>query len=183
MSDPFDLLGLPRRPLLSEQEVGSAYRQLAAKHHPDQETGNELLFRELGEAAAILRDPARRLRELSNSPSGSQLPPKAAELFPQIASMLQQANNLIKKQSSSSNALAKALLAAPLKHLNTDLNSTLKHLQEWRGSLDQDLITIDSRWPEHDPHEINTLADSYAYAGRWESQLRERKLSLESFSG
>jgi len=179
MSDPFDLLGLPRRPLLSEKEIGTAYRKLAGQLHPDQERGNELLFRELGEAAAILRDPARRLRELSDSPTRSQLPPKAAELFPQIASRLQQADNLIKKQSASSNALAKALLAAPLKHLNTDLNSTLNHLQEWRGFLDQDLATIDSRWPEHDPHEINTLADSYAYAGRWESQLRERKLTLD----
>lgn len=179
MSDPFNLLGLPRRPLLSEEEIGTAYRKLAGQLHPDQKGGNELLFRELGEAAAILRDPARRLRELSNSPSRSQLPPKAAEFFPQIASMLQRADNLIRKQSASSNALAKALLAAPLKHLNTDLSSTLNHLQEWRGSLDQDLGTIDSRWPEHDPHEINTLADSYAYAGRWESQLRERKLTLD----
>ncbi len=183
MADSFDLLGLPRRPLLSEEEVGSAYRKLAGQLHPDQEGGNEFLFRELGGAAAILRDPARRLRELSNSPSRSQLPSKAAEFFPKIASVLQQADGLINKQSTASNALAKALLAAPLKQLSADLNSALYHLQEWKGSLDQDLVKIDSRWPEHDPDEIHALADSYAYAGRWETQLRERKLSLESLSG
>lgn len=177
--NPFDLLGLQRRPLLSKEAVDSAYRQRAGKHHPDQPGGNALLFSELGEAAAILRDPTRRLRELSSSPNGSQLPPKAAELFPQIASLLQQADDLINKDSTASNALSRALLAAPLKRLSSELDSILNHLQEWKESLDQELVTIDSRWPEHDPHEINTLADAYAYAGRWESQLRERKLTLD----
>jgi len=179
MTDPFDLLGLPRRPLLSEEEIGTAYRKLAGKLHPDQEGGNELLFRELGEAAAILRNPAQRLRELSSSPSGSQLPTKADELFPKIASMLKQADNLIEKQAAASNALAKALLAAPLKNLRTDLDSTLNQLQEWRISLDQELAELDIRWPEYDPNAISLLADAYAYASRWESQLRERMLSLD----
>ena len=183
MSDPFALLGLPRRPLLSEEQIGTAYRKLAGPLHPDQEGGNDLLFRELGEAAANLRDPARRLRELSSYSSGSQLPPKAAELFPQIASRLQQADNLIKKHSASSNALAKALLAVPLKDLSTDLESIHNYLLEWRESLNQELVKIDSRWPAYDSHEINALADCFAYAGRWETQLRERKLSLESVSG
>jgi curved DNA-binding protein CbpA len=183
MSDPFDLLGLPRRPLLSEEEVGSAYRKLAAKHHPDQPGGNALLFSKLGEAVAILRDPARRLRELSNSPSRSQLPSMAAELFPQIGSILQQADHLMEKHFAASNALAKALLAATLKQLSSELDSILNHLQEWKESLDQELVTIDSRWPKHDPDAISLLADSYAYAGRWGTQLRERKLSLESLSG
>ena len=179
MTDPFDLLGLPRRPLLSEEEIGTAYRKLAGKLHPDQEGGNELLFRELGEAAAILRNPAQRLRELSSSPSGSQLPTKADELFPKIASMLKQADNLIEKQAAASNALAKALLAAPLKNLSTDLESTLNQIQEWRISLDQELAELDIRWPEYDPNAISLLADAYAYASRWESQLRERMLSLD----
>jgi curved DNA-binding protein CbpA len=179
MTDPFDLLGLPRRPLLSEEEIGTAYRKLAGKLHPDQEGGNELLFREMGEAAAILRNPALRLRELSSSPSGSQLPTKADELFPKIASMLKQADNLIEKKNAVSNALVKALLAAPLKNFRHDLESTLHQLQEWRTSLDRELTEIDLRWPEHDPDAISLLADSYAYAGRWESQLRERMLSLD----
>jgi len=177
--DPFELLGLPRRPLLSDEEIGSAYRQLAGKLHPDQPGGNALIFRELGEAASILRDPARRLRELSSFPTGSQLPPKAAELFLHIASLLQQTDILIEKQTATSNALAKAVMAAPLRKLRIDLDSTLNELEEWKSSLDQELAKSDSLWPEHDPTAISLLAASYAYVARWESQLRERKLSLD----
>jgi curved DNA-binding protein CbpA len=176
--DPFALLTLPKRPLLSEEEIGAAYRKLAGESHPDQSGGDAERFRELSEAAAILRDPSRRLRMLSSSPGGSLLPPEAAQLFPRIAPILQQADNLIEKQATSFNALAKAVQAAPLKNLRHDLESTLHQLEEWRISLDRELTEIDLRWPEHDPSAIILLADSYAYAGRWESQLRERMLSL-----
>ncbi len=177
--NPFDLLGLSRRPLLSDEEIGSAYRKLAGESHPDQSGGDAAIFREISEAAAILRDPSRRLRQLSGSSVGSQLPPEADQLFPRIATLLQQADNLIKKQAAASNALAKALLAAPIKNLRADLDSTLNQLHKWKTSLDQELAKIDSRWPEHDPNAVSLLADSYTYAGRWESQLRERKLSLD----
>ena len=181
MSCPFALLGFPRRPLLSDEAIGSAYRKLAGESHPDQSDGDAERFRELSEAAAILRDSSLRLRMLSSSPGGSLLPPEAAQLFPQIATLLQQADNLIEKQATASNALAKAVLAAPLKNLRHDLESTLNQLQEWRTSLDRELIEIDLRWPEHDPNSMSLLADSYAYAGRWESQLKERKLTLDCF--
>jgi hypothetical protein len=179
MPCPFDLLGLPRRPLLSDEEIGSAYRKLAGESHPDQSGGDAVRFREFSEAAAIMRDPARRLRQLSSFSGGSLLPPEAAQLFPRIAILLQEADNLIEKQAAASNALAKALLAAPLKNLRTDLESTLNQIQEWRISLDQELAELDIRWPEYDPNAISLLADAYAYASRWESQLRERMLSLD----
>lgn len=177
--NPFEHLGLQRRPLLSEEEIGTAYRKLAATFHPDQPGGDDVRFKELGEAAAILRDPAQRLRQLLMSKGGAEPPPKAAELFPKIASLLQQADTLIEKQSASTNALAKALLVDPLKNLRTELDFTLNQLTEWHSSLDQELTGVDSRWPEYDEHAMNLLADSYSYIGRWESQLRERKLTLD----
>ena len=177
--DPFALLGLPKRPLLSEEEIGQAYRRLAGELHPDQAGGDASRFKELGEAAAILRDPARRLRYLADVTGGSQLPFRAAELFPEIATLLREADSLIGKNQAASNPLAKAVLAAPLKKLAADLESLLGILHGWRSSLDDRLAEIDTVWPAHDPEEIASLADSFAYATRWESQLRERKLSLD----
>lgn len=177
--DPFQILGLPRRPLLSEEEIGQAYRRLAGELHPDQVGGDASRFKELGEAAAILRDPARRLRSLADVTRGSQLPSKAAELFPEIATLLREADSLIGKHQAASNPLAKAVLAAPLKKLTADLESLLGIVHGWRSSLDARLAELDASWPGHDPEEIASLADSFAYATRWESQLRERKLSLD----
>jgi curved DNA-binding protein CbpA len=186
MSDPFALLGLPRRPLLSEDEIGTAYRNLAGKIHPDQAQGDSAAFRLLGEAEGILRDPARRLRALAditgNDRTGSsrQLPPQAADLFPKIASLMQESNNLTARHATASNPLAKALLAAPLRRLSSELESTLSLLALWKKSLDHDLQELDRRWPEHDPEMLPLLSDSFAYAGRWEGQLRERTLALQS---
>lgn len=183
MSDPFALLGLPRRPFLDDVEIGSAYRKLAGELHPDQAGGDAVAFRKLGEAAAILRDPARRLRELSGGSAGTELPLQAAELFPKVAALLQRADSLTAQAGAASNALAKALLIAPLKALSLDLKSTQEQLGAWSASLNQELQEIDLLWPECDLAVLAHLADSFAYASRWESQLRERELALDCLSG
>lgn len=133
--DPFALLALPKQPLLSEEEIGQAYRRLAGELHPDQAGGDAGRFKELGDAVAILRDPARRLRSLADVTGGSQIPPRADELFPKIATLLREADSLIGKHQAASNPLAKAVLAAPLKQLAADLESLLGILHGWRSSL------------------------------------------------
>jgi len=176
--DPFELLGLRRRPLLSEEEIGASYRKLAGEFHPDQAGGDVNRFKELGEAAAILRDPARRLRSLAGVDAGSIPPPEAADLFPKVALFLQEADNLTCRYSAATNPLTKAVLAAPLRKLTSDLESLLGMLHEWHASLDTRLSTLDALWPAYDPMAVTSLADSFSYVARWESQLRERMLSL-----
>ena len=191
MSDPFSLLGVARRPLLDPEEIGSAYRRLAGQLHPDQASGDALKFRELGEAAAILKDPAPRLRELAggSAPSGGSLPPEASDLFPKVATVLQQADSLLEKQGSATNALAKALLVTPFRKLADDLETILSLLESWKSTLHQELQRVDQEWPEHGSPSrsalaaLTHLADSFTFAGRWELQLRNRKLALEAALG
>lgn len=59
--DYYKTLGVPRS--ASEKEIRSAYRKLAAKHHPDRnpdDAGAEETFKELGEAYAVLSDEQKR---------------------------------------------------------------------------------------------------------------------------
>ena len=177
--DPFSLMGLARRPLLREEEIGIAYRKLAAKLHPDQVGGDASRFKELGEALATLSDPARRLRALVNNTSNSSIPPEAADLFPQVATLLKEADDLLARNATASNPLAKAVLAAPLRKLANDLHSVLATISDWHSGLETRLQALDAGWPGHDSKAVTDLADSFSYAIRWESQLRERKLSLE----
>ena len=59
--DYYQTLGVPRS--ASQKEIRSAYRKLAAKHHPDRNQGDpaaEEKFKEIGEAYAVLNDDEKR---------------------------------------------------------------------------------------------------------------------------
>ena len=61
--DYYEVLGVPRN--ASEQEIKSAYRKLALKHHPDRNPGDrqaEERFKEAAEAYGFLGDADKRLR-------------------------------------------------------------------------------------------------------------------------
>jgi len=61
--DYYEVLGIGRD--ASEQEVKSAYRKLALKHHPDRNPGDQQAeehFKEAAEAYGVLGDPEKRRR-------------------------------------------------------------------------------------------------------------------------
>lgn len=61
MKDPYEVLGVARR--ASADEVKSAFRKLAAKHHPDKNPGDpgaDQRFKELNAAYQILSDAKKR---------------------------------------------------------------------------------------------------------------------------
>ncbi len=58
-NDYYQLLGVSRD--ADEKEIKSAYKKAARKYHPDNsETGDEELFKKVGEAYEVLKDPNKR---------------------------------------------------------------------------------------------------------------------------
>ena len=57
--DYYEVLGVSKT--ASDEEIKRAFRKLAKQYHPDnKQTGDETKFKEVGEAYAILSDPAKR---------------------------------------------------------------------------------------------------------------------------
>jgi len=57
--DYYEVLGISKT--ATEEEIKRAFRKLAKTYHPDnKQTGDEAKFKEVGEAYAILSDPAKR---------------------------------------------------------------------------------------------------------------------------
>ncbi len=57
--DYYEILGLSRD--ASEADIKSAYKKAALKYHPDNtETGSEEMFKKVGEAYDVLKDPQKR---------------------------------------------------------------------------------------------------------------------------
>lgn len=56
--DYYEILGLQKG--ASKEEVKKAFRKLAAKYHPDKQTGDEGKFKEISEAYAVLGDEKKK---------------------------------------------------------------------------------------------------------------------------
>jgi hypothetical protein len=73
-ADPFAVLGLPARPGLTDDEVRSAWRRIAARTHPDRADGGDAArFAAAAAAYTVLRTPfgrAEALADLGRSRAG-----------------------------------------------------------------------------------------------------------------
>jgi len=81
-SNPFEALGLPERPDLTDEDVRAAWRRVAAATHPDRPDGGDLARYTTASAAyAELRTPWGRseayadLAERTDGPVTSPIPP------------------------------------------------------------------------------------------------------------
>jgi len=71
--------------LATEKEIKKAYRKLAKKYHPDEQTGDQVKFNQVKEAYEILTDPEKRKNydqtggNTTQKPTTAPQPPQDAE--------------------------------------------------------------------------------------------------------
>lgn len=114
MTDAFDLLGMPPRLVVSEDELRAAFREAGKTAHPDA-GGGEDHFARLCQAMETLTSPSRRLRHWLEL-RGMQMDPRGVvdaalmDLFGKVGEVTQRAESLIRKREETKSALGLAML-------------------------------------------------------------------------
>jgi hypothetical protein len=68
--DPFAVLGLPATPMLTDEQVRDAWRNIATATHPDRDDGgNPGTYRQASAAFALLRSPWGRTEAYADLPA------------------------------------------------------------------------------------------------------------------
>jgi curved DNA-binding protein CbpA len=175
VSDPFALLGLPRRPLVDQEALREAYFQSARRAHPDAPGGSDAAFAEARAAFDTLRNPASRLEALAGSKASP--PPRPPEnLFKTSADAIQETRAAL--ASAGSSALERALTA---QHCNAALARVGEALR--RVTCEEDdcsavLAQLDANWPQADADALASLASRLRFIGRFRRELEECAFQL-----
>ena len=193
MTPPFAVLQFSTRPWLSPEELQDRFVSLAAKWHPDgnSDPNSTAEFQKISSAHQILRDPVRRLEAALEVESPgivagvakNALPASLPDLFMELATLQREVTAFCAQYSSKQSPLGMALLKGELMALQKDLGRLSQKLQLlWERGLSQ-IQAADSIWERRTPESLNTLAlvhQEMVYLQRWQSQLRESRLRLES---
>jgi curved DNA-binding protein CbpA len=175
--DPFDLLGLPRRPWLDAADVRAAFQERARKLHPDARGGDAEEFARLNAAHAALSHPAARLRLLAGGSAPAALATDA-ELFLRIGAAVQEARGVRARLDEATSPLARALLATEIAEVRPELDACAAIVEASLLDAEAELRALDDVWPETQPAALAKLAARFERLLRWRRELVDRALEL-----
>ncbi len=178
MSDPFALLGLPRRPWLDEAVIRASFQERARHSHPDARGGDAQAFAALNIAHATVANPAARLRLLAGDAPLPRMPADVPIGF-RIAEVMRKIDALRGKEGVAGNVLARALLAGDAASARKELEEIMAALTAASSALDARLRILDERWPDVAVPELAALAGEYIFLHRWQEQAGEGRLALQ----
>lgn len=169
----FDVLGLPHRAALGEDEVRSAYFEKSKSAEADRS--------ELNAAFELLLAPDKRLRHLIDlaAPDDAKqwravtMSEDLMSLFMALGKARPDAEALIDKRSKAQTALSKALLEGQTFSTRETLEEIGTALDAKRTELESSLVTIEGDWQG-----LAAAQARFAYLAKWQAQVRELLLKL-----
>jgi curved DNA-binding protein CbpA len=187
-ADAFALLGLPRRAMLSPEDVRAAFQRAGAENHPDNATTADdrtrrtAAFAALNDAHAVLSSLPRRLRHLlelehpepAASPRGAVMEPGMMELFSAVGAAVHAANAVQRKGRNAGTALARALLAKEEMQAQETVEAATRHVEAARQALEAELRQIDAARDagQTDGSQLGSCAARAGFLEKWQAQLR-----------
>ncbi|MDQ6623607.1 MAG: J domain-containing protein [Verrucomicrobiota bacterium] len=179
MTDYFALLDQPRAPWLDLEKLKEAFHQRTLHAHPDQQSGDNEAFAKLNEGYRVLREPKRRLEHLLallGEPPLPQtaLPKEIEELFPSIAALVREADDVIAKMANAASALSRSLARAAVAPMQARLQGSARTLAD----LQEESLVRLKALNAADIAELRLHYVRLSYLGRWLAQLEEKQTRL-----
>lgn len=184
MTDYFARLGQPRSPFLEIAEIDRAFRERARVEHPDA-SGDSARFAELNEAAAVLRNPGKRLRHLLElegiTADTAKISSNLEEIFLTAATLAAQVRRELAQNHSSESAIVTALHRVRRRELQVEIARKIEALEKEDAHLQEEVKLLGASWggaPAATLGQIPPLLSKLAFVDRWLGTLRELEFSL-----
>lgn len=170
--DAFAELGVPRSTAVDESEVSRRFDELSRTRHPDA-GGEPAAFARLAEARRLLTSPALRLRHLLElTHPGTRLDgglsPSLMDLFATLGPALQAAQELERRKTATTSALARALLASEEMQQRESLENAAATIADRLQAVTE----AAARW-DGSATALAALAREAAFLEKWQAQVRE----------
>ena len=172
MTDFFSEFGLDRRAWIDLDNLKAKYHALMAESHPDKTNGSEAKSSLLNEGRKTLSSHPHRLRHLAALLGVTESTTKISpdwDLFSRTGELTRRASVALEKKTSLASPIAKAVLQAELKQLESDLINLRKEIS---AHLDQlETRTRQADQAPHDSSSLLILAEEWTFATRWSQSI------------
>ena len=175
MKSAFERLGMEERLVVSDDELGAAFREAGRRSHPDG-GGSETEFAELREAMETLSSPARRLRHwmelrgMNPEPRGT-VEAELRDLFAEISGVVQRAEAMIRKRTEAQSALGLAMLEAGVQKCREDIEAALDRVERELSAGCACFAEYERSLDCH-PDEMSRTMRNLAFLEKWKGSLR-----------
>lgn len=187
MIDYFALLGVERRPAITEEILKGAYfRKSESLQSGPAESGD--LFA-VNAAFRTIANPATRIQHLLKlefgDSGGGKIGADLGELFGSVVKVLQNADQELGSLSAQSSPILRALAYQRLDGLRQQLEQVEKELSHRESRLLTEIARLDQSWFENSAHARRPLAQialDLTFVQKWLGQVRERLIRLEELA-
>ncbi len=177
MTNPFALLGVPRKLDLKGVDIDRLLLDASQIHHPDA-GGDQNLFLEIRSAGEILKSPEKRVRAAIECEGFSfdgrgEIPAEVMGSFSNVASVLQDIDSFVSERSNALSSLGKAVLDIRVPKLKADLEGGISNLNELKKAMIARFKIFDERGWSKCEVEMGEVARGLIFLTKWSAQLKE----------
>ncbi len=170
--DHFAVMGLPRAAWIDGEFLKERFHRLGAVHHPDVAGGSAAKFAELNSAWQALRDPSSRLRHFLGLTAPHLLldqntpPPELGDLFMEIATLKQSAQQFSAGREKAESPLLRAMLEPQRLQLARRHAGIAERLRGLIAEIEKEV-----REENATPDELAALLSRMTFLLNWERHL------------